>query len=630
MDNKYTKFIENYLENDKTKSAIMLIGGWGTGKSYYIQNVLKPYLEDKNNDCCIIVSLYGLNDLKDISKAIYFEARTKKLISKIAKPKILQEAESQASAKIVGKTIAKGITSFFNIDLTGNEEDLQSLYESIDLSGKLIILEDLERSNIPIKTVLGYVNNLVEQDGVKVLLVANEEEILKRKAVVVGKDENGEEKNKWEWTEETEEYLRIKEKTISDTIPYVCDYFETIENILNQFKDETIEVLLVDKLGELEKKDDKNTQKTDEALKIHKQMLYQEMISLAGKISDLNFRSLIFACQKTVDILRLYNEEIDRIFVKYLFMSIVAFSFKLKIDERLYWDDNRSANSLGTRVYPLYKFAYDYIKYQTLDIEKIKDEEDAFLAHKKAETVQNDAKFYLDILYDFRSTTSVRLELAVREIKGYLETLNVISEIVYGKLANYLVIARGLIDDSSLIDDCKEIMKRNLRNGNYDVDKVSDRLTIHDSFRFWMEEQEQEYNEFIAEMKSIIKNKSSSKLDFDYETENIDVIIKTIRDNRDDYVKQYTFLKRVDVTKLIDMIKQCNSQQIDDLRININAIYSYSSISEYFREDKLSIIELKNGVSELLLSESNNGDKIKAMQLSWFVDSLENILKELS
>ena len=56
MDNKYTEFIENYLINDKTKSAIMLIGGWGTGKSYYIQNVLKPYLEGKQKDC-IIVSL---------------------------------------------------------------------------------------------------------------------------------------------------------------------------------------------------------------------------------------------------------------------------------------------------------------------------------------------------------------------------------------------------------------------------------------------------------------------------------------------------------------------------------------------------------------------------------------------
>ena len=47
MDNKYTAFIENYLTNYKTKSAIMLTGGWGTGKSFYIQNVLKPYLEGK-------------------------------------------------------------------------------------------------------------------------------------------------------------------------------------------------------------------------------------------------------------------------------------------------------------------------------------------------------------------------------------------------------------------------------------------------------------------------------------------------------------------------------------------------------------------------------------------------------
>lgn len=35
----------------------------------------------------------------------------------------------------------------------------------------------MERSGIDILEVLGYVNNLVEQDGVKVLLVANEEEI---------------------------------------------------------------------------------------------------------------------------------------------------------------------------------------------------------------------------------------------------------------------------------------------------------------------------------------------------------------------------------------------------------------------------------------------------------------------
>ena len=188
MDNKYTEFIENYLMNDKTKSAIMLVGGWGTGKSFYIQNVLKPYLEGKNADCCVIVSLYGLNDLKDISKAIFFEIRTKKLDEKISKMKGLEKIETQAGAKIIGKTIVKSVAGLLKIDLSGTEEDFQRLYEAVDLKDKLIILEDLERSNIPIKEVLGYVNNLVEQDGVKVLLVANEEEILKSEEVVVGKD----------------------------------------------------------------------------------------------------------------------------------------------------------------------------------------------------------------------------------------------------------------------------------------------------------------------------------------------------------------------------------------------------------------------------------------------------------
>lgn len=55
---------------------------------------------------------------------------------------------------------------------------MKQLYDSIDLSGKLIILEDLERSGIDILEILGYVNSLTEQDGVKVLLVANEHELI--------------------------------------------------------------------------------------------------------------------------------------------------------------------------------------------------------------------------------------------------------------------------------------------------------------------------------------------------------------------------------------------------------------------------------------------------------------------
>ena len=79
-----------------------------------------------------------------------------------------------------GKTILKGVTSYFGVDISSNDRSLQKIYESIDLTDKLIILEDIERSNIDILSLMGYINNLVEQDGVRVMLVANEDEIIKK------------------------------------------------------------------------------------------------------------------------------------------------------------------------------------------------------------------------------------------------------------------------------------------------------------------------------------------------------------------------------------------------------------------------------------------------------------------
>ena len=80
--NELTKYIKNYLENDKTRSAIMLTGAWGCGKSYYIQNDLVPALTDKEENRCVVVSLYGIKSLEALSKSIYLEVRAKALIKK--------------------------------------------------------------------------------------------------------------------------------------------------------------------------------------------------------------------------------------------------------------------------------------------------------------------------------------------------------------------------------------------------------------------------------------------------------------------------------------------------------------------------------------------------------------------
>lgn len=232
-------------------------------------------------------------------------------------------------------------------------------------------------------------------------------------------------------------------------------------------------------------------------------------------------------------------------------------------------------------------------------------------------------------MYEFYTKTSNLLEWAVSDIKKNLETPNAISLILYGKLANYLVLVRDLINTPTLVDDCKRVMKNNLATYDYDSEKVSDSLSFHDSFKCWTAEQEQEYEDFIAEMQAIVKTKGHGAVAFDYIAKDMDTFSEQIRENRDKYISQHAFLKRIEIPKLLSAIEQCSSEQIDNLRRSIGIVYSFSNINEFFTDDKSSLLQLKDGLVALLSSEISVGDKVKRLQLSWFVDNIDRILGKL-
>lgn len=98
-----SKYLKHYVEMDKTKSAIMLTGEWGTGKSHYIKNELIPFLAANGGHKCTLVSLYGLSCVNDISKSIYLESRAKILASK---------SEGLAAGTLAATTVIKGVSSF--------------------------------------------------------------------------------------------------------------------------------------------------------------------------------------------------------------------------------------------------------------------------------------------------------------------------------------------------------------------------------------------------------------------------------------------------------------------------------------------------------------------------------------
>ena len=593
-DFEYNSYIENYLDNDKTKSAIMLIAPWGMGKSYYIQNSLIPHLEKDGGKRCVVVSLYGMNDIKEISKAIYLEMRAKAISYK---------GEKFEAGKIVGKTILKGVLSKIGIDLSLEEQDLEKLYSSIDLTDRLIILEDLERSGISIKQVLGYVNNLVEQDGAKVLLVANENEI-KQYEPVVSKDKDGKDVKKWVYTTETEEYLKIKEKTVSDTIRYLCDYDMAIESILRMFSDCNLNLCL----------DDKD--------KCGKPTVIREIIDIMEKLKEYNLRSLIFACQKTVDIFANYTDTLDIEFFKYVLLGNIAFALRLKDNDDIIWSDKTNPNDLGTSKYPLHKFCYEYIKYQELDVSKIKDHQEAFLERQEFEKRQRETRTALSILYDFHTQNGEILALAVEAIRDELKEGTTIPTSEYGKLANYLIAVRVVLDKPSIIDECKSVMLENLQKSVHDDSKVLDRLKIHDSFGFWEECQTKEYNDFMEEMTAAFQGCTFALSADDTPLEYIKKITDLMCDNDSPIRQNKSFMDKIDVDKIVKGLEKATAEQISDFRRGILSIYRVVNVSDFLPNDKDALVELQSGVKSLL-DEGKGKDKVVRLQYSWLVGNLQ-------
>lgn len=597
-DLEYNQYIENYLKKDKTKSAIMLTAPWGMGKSHYIQNSLIPYLNTEEKRTCVVVSLYGLNDVKEINRIIYWDLRLK-----LKTPKKGSKSEALESGKFVVKAFLNGGLSFLGIDPSMSDRDFDKLFSSIDLTGKLIILEDLERSSIPIKHILGYVNNLTEHDGAKVLLVANEQEIKTTHKSVVA-EEGKETSFKWAYTPEAEEYLEIKEKTVSDTIVYRCNYDVAIVNILELFENTKLKRLL----------DERNPE--------NKPTIVSDILQVMTILQNYNLRSLIFACQKTADIFSCFSHSLDSMFFKHVFLSNVAFALRLKSNADLRWGSKTNPQNLGTSQYPLHRFCYDYIVMQDLDLSEIQRDQEAFIEQKEFETKQKIADSALSILYDFPTQNSVVLTVVVNQLKNDLRNVSLIPFSQYGKVANYLLVVKELIDDPIAVDECKSIMLKNLEASTKEDEEIAERLRFHDSVNFWLDSQQEEYNAFITDMCAALHSRAFSYLDEEDPLSYLEQISKLMCDNENDIRRTQSFMDQIDIKKILIGLEQADASQISKFRMGLLNVYRPSNIRQFLPNDKDSLGQLLSGV-QALLDDKKGSDKVVRLQYLWLTHNLE-------
>lgn len=587
-------FVLNYISNDITGRAIMLTGEWGSGKSYYVKNTLKPFLENKDNGKhkCVIVSLYGLSDTSEISKAIYMELRT---INKSSSSEAV--STTKTVGKIIGKTVFNGLVSKIGFDIGGiSDDDLKEVYESVDLTDKLIVLEDIERTQIDIIELLGYINNMCENDGVKVLLVTNESELLHFHMKEIKKQEYGGEKTEYikVYSEDAQKYLKAKEKSISDTLQFHADFQETIGSIIDKFEN-----------------DDLSSFKG--VLTAPRRSIMRNDIT--------NYREVIVACQKACDIynyMKTHSINVDSDFKKCILIGLVNYLQKRLDDPDLKFKANALLDSdlSGDSIYPLMRFCYDYYHSQIISqeaiIKTIAEYSDYLIYVDKTGYDDKDLK----VLYTLYINTEEALNIAIQNIYSRLDDVSDISLKHYDRIINCLLILKyDALLNNDKIDEIIEKIINNLKGRGAKFNKT------HHLFSSTITIQDQDgANEFVN-----IQNKVFESLnyipDFIATTDSMnyaEIIAKISNDN----IRQYNpnrIMERIPLDKIIEHIPDFTAETLDDLRHILLAI-DYNELSE----DTLSSIkQFRNDVSLLLSKEEIVLDCIKKLQIRWICNAIE-------
>lgn len=586
---KLSEYILHYLKNNKTKTAIMLSGEWGSGKSYYVEHELLPFLK-ANDYTAVVVSLYGISDIPTISKSIYMELKIPSLNN--------MKTEKLTTGKIVAKSIIRNLTSVVGVDLNIPEDDLKRIYESVDLKDKLLIFEDVERTKIGIINLLGYVNSLVERDGVKVLLIANENEIMVEDETVIN-DEN-ENNNS---SKELQMYTRVKEKTISDTIQYYGEYKKAIQQIVNEFNNSKLEELFRDNPD-----------------------LLSKVSRIVNDICKKNLRTFIFAIQKTVDIIdKVECNEYENDFFECIMIGILYFSTKLNVNGFPRWEGNEYLSTkLGSKDTPLMRFAYNYLRWQTFDESLVIN---TYTAYRDFVFYEINAEYQdedLRTLSAYYAKTEEEVLTALNNIENKLVDVNSIGIKAYCKLAYNMIKVGKIIgfDYKKSLNQMKENAKK-MGGKSY---MYNDSIWI-DMYEFKDPEAENDFRTFMKEITEFISHKEA-KYELSYNPDDISDLYNDVCRNKYKYIKNHVFLSNYNIESILEMLKKSNAQQIQDFRGILFAIYRDSGRGEYDEKD----IDAMKELLELLNKQENTElywDKIQLMQIEYLKDNLEEFMRNM-
>jgi len=532
MSNQHiSQFLDYYTNLSNPQYAVLLKGKWGSGKTHFI-NKYKEEL-DANKQRYIYVSLYGVKN--------YDEIETKFLQS--TNPIIFNN-----------KTIFAGkiADAFINEKIKKSLENIKKSLSSLNAKGNILIFDDLERCSINIVDLLGYINNFVEHQSYKVILIANEEEL-----------------------EKTDKYTLIKEKLIGKTFEFISDASSAYDSFLGELENErNVKEKILEKYKNriveiFEKSETKNLRFLRQALFDFERFydcIFNDKYDNNNFINDFIgvFFSSFFECKNDNKIFDISN--IDKIREKYKLKD------NYKILDISIWED--------------------ILKNSFIDVEKIKNKIDKSKYFNL--DINNKEIFELANIWDIKSEKEFNLLINSVYTKFSSLKYNKINEIEF-VISIFLFLSENKIYEKDQ-DDIKNIIKQYFEKKIFSNDEIYESNNYNYNYRSYLG-----YAYFESkELKEILKYIEVLKLE---------VLKDFLKNSLNNYQKNFS-----EILKIFKMMNRFNQYDIlnyiniDDFikyLINLNHLQMLE-FKDFFNERYTNLANMDLESEELFLNKLVN------------------------
>jgi hypothetical protein len=657
-DIEIVDLIKRYIERSSYNYAVLIDGSWGCGKTFFIKETLIPSLEKLEKEKLekdtnykvkkiIYISLYGVTSKEEITKKIIIETLPFKNFVK---------SKGFGIASYLGKTVVGGILSTQGVSLPDNSINLSDF---VAVESCILVFDDLERCGMNINDTLGYINEFIEHDGIKCIIIANEKEIATtnrvrnkelKYLVALNKDieypqdekknespvssafnqqtnQNTDQKSKLECLSkkvnilfgEDELYNQIKEKLIGMTINYKPEIIDVIDKVLAQnCTYENIKNIIIE-----------NQEFIAEKFNYYKHH---------------NIRTLLFCFDKFITIYDSLSGKIaaqdEKIVFNEIFKYTVAISIKHKMGKSLpKWKGNNEIEEMSLdNIYESqsyikrFKFVDEFVFGASFQKEKSIEVIKRHLEIKSRQIIDPDDPFFkLDNgWWHMEDSEAKNLILTINKIlKDDPKKYKVTS---YSKILYLNIVLKRLKVIDINIDDILQTMINNLSS-----------LEVEDTFNTFgwnnssfEDKEDTDYFSKCIEMLSQEvkynkeKNNTEGLNSVFKDGENwADQLNKFVNERENEFLNQKGFISKMDFNKLLSAIIQSPSNDITTFRrIILHSIYKFSNINEYYMADKEPIQNLRDEI-EIYYKKIKDKEKLRAHNLKYLIDNLNNILERL-